>query len=132
MRTFVVALDGSELAESALLVAHRVAQTTGGELSLVQVSPPDDVEAALAYLTRTADTIHDVPVSIEVVAMEPGQTVASGLRQAVEAADADALLCLTRQGHGAVEAAVLGSTTEDILRDFDRPVLIVPRHHPSS
>ena len=40
MRTFVVPLDGSELAESALWLARRVALNTGGELCLVRVCLP--------------------------------------------------------------------------------------------
>ena len=91
--------------------------------------PPEEVEAGIEYLTKLADTIEGVTVSIEVVALEPGQTVASGIGQAVDAAGPDALLCLTLRGHGALGAAVLGSTAEDLLRGYDRPILVASRHH---
>ena len=130
MRTFVVPLDGSELAESAVWLARRVALNTSGGLCLVRVVPPEEVEAGVEYLSKLADTVEGVPVSIEVVAMDPGQTVASGISQAVEAAGPDALLCLTLRGHGALGAAVLGSTAEDLLRDYDQPILVASRQHP--
>ena len=132
MRTFVVPLDGSEPAETALRLAHRVAQDTGGDLCLVRVSPPDEVEAAVHYLESVAATVEGVPVSTTVVGMEPGGKVASRIMQAVEAAGPDALLCLTLRGHGALESALLGSTTEDLLRDADRPILVAPRHRSAS
>ncbi len=54
--------------------------------------------------------------------------MASGILQALEDAGPGALLCLTAHGRTGLGAAVLGSTTEDLLRQTDRPVLVVGRH----
>ena len=129
MRTFVVPLDGSELAESAVWLAREVALNTDAALCLVRVSAPDEVKAAVDYLESVAARVPGVPVSVEVVGMEPGQKVAEGISRAVEAAGPDAVLCLTLRGHGGLGGTLLGSTTEDLMKDLGRPILIAPRHH---
>ena len=131
MRTFVVPLDGSKPAEAALHVAHRVAQNIGGELCLVRVSPPDEAKADAAYLEAMAATIGGMPVSTMVVAVEPGERVSAGIIRAVEASGPNAVLCLTLRGHSALETALVGSTAEDLLRDYDRPILVAPLGRPS-
>ena len=128
MRTIVVPLDGSEFAESAIVVASRVAVEAEGSIRLVRVSPVGVVEADDRYLTEVASTIDGVDVSTAIVVLEPGQQVASAILQGVEDAGPEATLCMTAHGRGGLGAAVLGSTTEDLLRKTDRPVLVVGRH----
>jgi nucleotide-binding universal stress UspA family protein len=126
MRTLVVPLDGSERAESAVWLAQEVALANGDAVCLVRVSAPNETQAAIAYLESVANRVQGVPISVEVVAIEPGEKVAEGISQAVEAAGPDVLLCLAVQGHGALSTKLLGSTTEDLMRDFDGPILVAP------
>lgn len=94
----------------------------------MRVSPVGVLEADDRYLTEVASTIDGVEVSTAIVVLEPGQQVASAILQAVDDAGPEATLCMTAHGRSGLGAAVLGSTTEDLLRNTDRPVLVVGRH----
>jgi len=128
MSTTVVPLDGSEFAEAALRVARTVANERGGSLVLVSVSTTAMAEADDEYLQRVAAGIDGVEVSTVLTILEPGQRVAEGILQAVDEVGPDAMVCMTAHGRTGLGAAVLGSTTEDLLRRHGRPVLVVGRH----
>jgi len=128
MSTTVVPLDGSEFAEAALRVARAVARENGGPLVLVSVTTTAMAEADDQYLQHVAAGIDDVQVSTVLSLLEPGQRAADGIEAAVTEAGPGAMVCMTAHGRTGLGAAVLGSTTEDLLRRHDRPVLVVGRH----
>ncbi len=54
--------------------------------------------------------------------------MADGIASAAVDAGPDALVCLTAHGRSGLGAAVLGSTSEDLLHRLHRPVMVVGRH----
>ena len=128
MSTIVVPLDGSEFAEAAIRVARAVAHEREGSIRLMEVTTSATFEADDEYLQRVADRIDDVPVTTALVMAEAGHRVADGIARAAEDAGPDALVCMTAHGRSGLGAAVLGSTSEDLLRRLHRPVLVVGRH----
>jgi len=127
VKTIVVPLDGSEFSEIALRVARSIAHEHQASLRLVRVTVPSVVEAADLYLQEVAGEVHDVPVSTVVVVGQPGEPVAKGIEEAVQDAS-DAIVCMSAHGRSGLGAALVGSTTEDVLHRADRPVLVVGRH----
>jgi len=130
----LVSLDGSDVAERALGPARQIAKTLGAKLALVRayqaVPPaaaaypylPPDVpqqmgEAAAAYLKATA---------------QPGEhsaivqgDAASGIVAAANDLDAD-LVVMSSHGKGFSRRFLVGSTTDRVMHELHRPLLIIP------
>jgi nucleotide-binding universal stress UspA family protein len=130
----VVALDGSLLAERALVPALEIAEHDKSSITLVRVvkdfvpfecgrevvvHPWTDEERAEAaeYLKRTSESMDR-----EVTLAEPvGETVPKLL----EVADGADLLVMTSHGRTGFERLMLGSVTEKVVREARVPVLVV-------
>ncbi len=126
MQTVVVPLDGSEFSRAAIRVARAVARRAEASVQLVRVTEPALVSMCDDYLQEVAKTIIDVPVSTTVVVRQPGEVVADGIKQAVDDVR-DGLVCMTAHGRSGLGAALLGTTTEDLIHRLDQPVLVVGR-----
>jgi nucleotide-binding universal stress UspA family protein len=122
-RTFVVPLDGSELAERAVPVAAALARHVGGGLILLTAvrAGPDQPQP---YLDKLAGTVHGVPVEPMVVYDRD----AVGAIRLTAAEDDRRVVCMTSHGRGGLRWAVLGSVAEEIVRATPGPVLVVGRH----
>jgi nucleotide-binding universal stress UspA family protein len=122
----LVPLDGSALAEHALLPAARLAEAMPTELILLRVAPDDDT-AAREYLARVATRVEAIldgrPVTPQVVAGHPTQAI---LEAAVER-EVDVIAMATR-GHSGIARAVLGSTATAILEQSATPLLVLGPH----
>jgi nucleotide-binding universal stress UspA family protein len=123
----IVPLDGSALAETALDPAYMVAERAGVPLVLSRWSR-DFPHAAQDryYLMRIAGRPSgtDLPKIVS-------RTAADGPVPDVLVADASAesaLICMASHGRSGVGQAVLGSVTEEVLRQTRRPVLVVGPH----
>ncbi len=120
-----VGLDGSRLAEAALVPAAALARTHGATVRIVSVAPKQRDEASLRSYHQA---LHDDgvlgPDSVcEVLPAPPGRATATVLHEAL--AGPDELLCLATRGHTGVGNILLGSVAEGVLgRHFD-PVLMV-------
>jgi nucleotide-binding universal stress UspA family protein/predicted transcriptional regulator len=141
----LVPLDGSELAERALDVARDVA-APGATLLLVRVVPwpqsfvvedeserARDAEAAAygvkvatAYLNRVAAPLRTSGLAVETQAIvgETRGTISRHLAVAAVAWEADAIVMSTH-GRGGVTGWLLGSVADEVIRNVDRPVLLV-------
>src|SRR5581483_7617983 len=123
----LVPLDGSELAERALVYARAVAGTAG-EILLYQVLPPsvpiDDGDLLDPYWTEVfAEARADVLRYLEGVAVELGaaaQRIAEYARR--EKVD---LVVLSSHGRAGVARWLLGSVAEELLREAPTPLLLV-------
>jgi nucleotide-binding universal stress UspA family protein len=134
----VVGVDGSDGGRLALRWAVREASSRGGT-----------VQAVTAWRCRDVDPVHtDDPVELhahaeqvltdEVAALPPSGVVIAA--EVVEgraaevlvraARDAD-LLVLGGHGHSRVWHTVLGSVSEECVRDAVCPVVVVPAPHPT-
>jgi nucleotide-binding universal stress UspA family protein len=133
MKTFLVPLDGSALAERALGPARQLAATRGAALLLLQVVPhrppgeqiaeAADVERAERYLAGAADRLRagGATVLVEACAGCPPDEIAG--QAALWGSD---LIVMSTHGRGGLDALVHGSVADAVVRLADRPVLLVP------
>lgn len=136
LRTLVVPLDGSELAERALPYAVRLAEAHPGRLILLRtvVAPPsarldgvdweqlqlEAVEEASDYLSGIAQRIERVPVE---TALRYGRTV-DNILDTVGHYAADAVVMATH-GRTGLGRLLSGSVTEAVLAGSSVPVFVV-------
>lgn len=142
LRTFIVPLDGSALAEHALPYAIRLAQASQGRLVLTRVAlapPPRSldgadweseqltaVDEALDYLRDMAESVSGQVASVEVAAPY-GRPVAQ-IIETIQAYNADAAVMATH-GRTGLAHLLYGSVTEGVLARSSVPVFAV-RVHP--
>lgn len=120
-------VDLSPVSLAALGVATRVAAASGvGEVTVLHVVDRlRDVSSARSRLTAAVSALGPHPVATEIV-IDGGRTPASGIGHAIDARPGT--LCVMRShGHGR-SAAVLGSTTDELLRARFGPVMVVGPH----
>jgi nucleotide-binding universal stress UspA family protein len=126
VRTVIVPLDGSALAERALPPAVAMARATGAELELLQVVV-DPAGAAEAHATldgvagrlRADDAGLVIRPPIVLEADWSAECIANAAEQP------DSLVCLSTHGSTGVRRALLGSVAEDVARLAPGPVLLV-------
>src|SRR5688572_14627621 len=149
IRTIMVPLDGSEFAEQALPIAEALAASLGAALRLVTVHDPklawlDPAEAAAAF-ADLGDSLREEEESyLQRKAGElarRGRAVAHAMRKGEPAAElakhAQAekvdLVVMTTHGRGGVSRLWLGSVADRLVRQSDRPVLLLrPERVPGS
>jgi len=140
--TIVVPLDGSELGETALRPARRLAETAGGRLLLVQAidvaiaasaagvpGVEADVEllldaereAAEEYLARQAETLREeVAVETAVRIGPPADAIAELARERQAS-----LVVMATHGRGGPLDRLIGSTIERVVRFGPCPVAVI-------
>ena len=127
LNRLLVPLDGSVLAESALDLAREVA-AAGSTLVLVRVADTtaQGVTMATVYLDRVAANLRAAGVAVETQAIvgESKSAVSRHLAEAAAASNVDAIVMSTH-GRGGVSGWFLGSVADEVVRNVDRPVLLV-------
>lgn len=142
MTSLLVAVDFSDETPRVLETAAGLARSLGAQLRLLHVAAPDpdfvgfDVDSpelrdthAKAYrdehrqLQALAEELRGRGLEAKALLIQ-GATVEKILEEAARS-EAD-LVVLGSHGHGALHRALLGSTSEGVVRGSDRPVLIVP------
>jgi nucleotide-binding universal stress UspA family protein len=145
LNRLLVPLDGSALAGRALDVAREIAPP-GATLVLVRVVPwpgsfvvdgdaerARDAEAtaygvnlATAYLDRVAAPLREDGLTVEtqVIVSETKGAVSRHLAVSAVTWDVDAIVMSTH-GRGGVTGWLLGSVADEVVRNVDRPVLLV-------
>lgn len=153
LRTIVVPLDGSELAEGALPLAGALARASGATLQLVHVfvpfGPRTDVpgavvaspdleqqlqEGMLTYLADVAERVRrdtGGPVECRPLRARPIRSpfaetgaIVEALRRHVLGAGVD-LIVMATHGRGGVSRTWLGSVVDALVRRVVGPVLLV-------
>ncbi|MBV8719564.1 MAG: universal stress protein [Chloroflexi bacterium] len=138
VRTVVVPLDGSQLAERALPYAVRLAQASAARLVLMRaaLAPPpqsldgsdwevlqsDALAEATRYLLETARTLSGQVSAVETIA--PYGHAADKIIETIQRYDADAVVMATH-GRTGFAHVLYGSVTESILSRSDVPVFAV-------
>lgn len=123
-KTFVVPLDGSQLAERAVSVATPLAKRLGAGLALVAVGASDETHIRSPYLDAVAGYTVDVPVTCDVVLdVEPAAAICE-----YAAATADRMICMTTHGRGRLRWAMAGSVAESVIHESTKPLLLVGPH----
>ena len=120
-----VGLDGSRLAEAALVPAAALARKHGATVRIVSVAPKQRDEASLRryHQALAEDGVLGDGSVCEVLPAPPGRATATVLHEAL--AGPDELLCLATRGHTGVGNLLLGSVAEGVLSRHTDPVLMV-------
>jgi nucleotide-binding universal stress UspA family protein len=126
LRTVIVPLDGSDIAQRALPVADALA--AAHQAAVVLVNTPatleDDRLVPPAWLLDAARTLEAADVRTDIV---DTKWAVEGIRAVVEEAD-DPIVCMATHGRGRVGAAILGSVAQDVVRTVHAPVVLVGPH----
>jgi nucleotide-binding universal stress UspA family protein len=138
----LVPVDGSLLAERAILIAARLARASGGSLILLRVAPvpfnyslyiapsPNYIEdvldtelaAAKRYLEEVArsNVLIGVKVATSVLFGTPAQTILAAIES-----DKPDLVVMCSHGHTGFKRWVLGSVAQELVRSSPIPVLVL-------
>jgi nucleotide-binding universal stress UspA family protein len=124
--TVLIPLDGSSLAETALLMGQLFARAVGADLDLLQVvatnSPANAEEGAQAYLDGLAAHLGDgtLGVSTRVMRGDPAECI---VREA--AAEHVDLVVIATHGRAGLGRAIHGSVAEHVVAHAPAPVVVV-------
>lgn len=134
-RSIVVAYDASEEARDALALAQELARGAGGRLKVVGVTvPPLAAWAGYAYHPDWRDREEHSREELEAELREAAGEDADVELRAGDAADelielsghAD-LLVMGSRSYGPVRRVLLGATSDEVTREAQCPVVVVPR-----
>jgi len=119
----VVAVDGSRASFAAVPVATRMADAIGGRVEVVTVVDRlADVKSAQDMLARRNEELWPLPIDPERTVLA-GHTVGGTLKHHLEESPG-AVLLMSTHGHNR-SAAVLSSTSDEVLRTMFGPVILV-------
>ena len=122
----VVPIDGSAASWSAVPIAARMAATVDGSLSVVSVVDRlADISPARAELENGLATLGSLPVEPQIQVLA-NDVVAKAIADHVEELSG-ATVVMSSHGHGR-SAAVLGSTTDELLRRLFGPIVVIGPH----
>src|SRR5262245_11350149 len=116
----LVPLDGSPVAERALIPALGLARRTGVPLRILSRALPDELEAFAEYLAGVAGR-HAAEADIETLVADR-ESIPDAIATAVEPGT---VVCLSSHGRGGLARALMGSVAEALLRTLDQPALVV-------
>lgn len=127
---FVVPLDGSTFAESALEPAVQLADDIGAAVLLVRAEPDSArVSEALAYLTHMESTLQsrypDLTVIIDVRSGDPARAIDTAFRQ-----NGASVVVMATHGRSGLRRSVTGSVAGRVLREGTAPIVLIrpPAH----
>ena len=134
----VIATDGSEAAEEAVVAGARVARTLGTKAVLVYVRPPLGPLGEPYYQEKLSEQMAHARTALERAQTLARQEGAEADEEILEGTPPDLIVELARarkaslivvgsRGLGAVAGALLGSVSSAVIHRADRPVLVVPR-----
>jgi nucleotide-binding universal stress UspA family protein len=124
-----VPLDGSRIAEQALLVALRLADVFTTQLILLRATVHDneDASGAREYIQRISTQVpaalRNGEVTTRVVTAEPAAAILAAAREF----DVDGIIMSTR-GNAGLARAVLGSTATSTLERAKVPLIVLGPH----
>jgi nucleotide-binding universal stress UspA family protein len=129
----VVPIDGSALSLSAAHAAAGLARRVGLPITLFGMTFDEinrhEVLRSIEDFAESDPIGHPVEVVVDAmgaVVRIPGYVASSIAEQAQRDG---ALVCMASHGRSGVGASVLGSITEQVLRESTQPVLVVGPHH---
>lgn len=141
-RRIVVPLDGSELAEEALVEAKKMSKVSSTPLKLIRVVdtyrtqslPPTGMALDYSMLSELAEEeIEDAKTYLEKqvgTAKEEGYEVSGDVlqgpiaRQICSVASKDDLIVMSSHGRTGIKRWFLGSVAEEVMRNAECPVLL--------
>jgi nucleotide-binding universal stress UspA family protein len=137
IRTVLVPLDGSRLAEAVLPIARGLAAKLGATITLLHVIEHDapetihgephlmTVASAESYLARVAADLRASGATVEIhVHDNPEKSVSESLKEHADELNPD-LLLMASHGSGGVRGFLFGGLAQQVLRRSRRPLLMV-------
>lgn len=141
-RQIVVPLDGSELAEEALVEAKKVAKSSSAPLKLIRVVdtyrtqslPATGMAMDYSMLSELAEEeVEDAKTYLEAVvkqSRQEGYDVTADVlhgpiaRQIISATGPDDIIVMSSHGRTGIKRWFLGSVAEEVMRNAECPVLL--------
>ncbi|MSQ32553.1 MAG: universal stress protein [Dehalococcoidia bacterium] len=141
-RNILIPLDGSTVAEEALITAIQVAKATKLKVTLLRITPPavsyyqlseypainfsqiaKEVDKdAQQYLENTSQKLNREGLSVETILLH-GNAAAAIIDEVKKLPDS--MVIMTTHGLSGVKRAILGSVTDRVVTESDKPVLVV-------
>jgi nucleotide-binding universal stress UspA family protein len=121
--TVIVPLDGSKLAEHALLYASGIANRSGATLFLLRVASPDAHQTEIIECRDYLRVIsHSVSgrVRLEVYRGDPAEEIAKACEEVP-----DPVIVMSTHGRGGIRRWITGSVADKVVRTSRHPVLLV-------
>ena len=143
LRTILVPVDFSKEGDKALQYALRFADQFGSKLVLLHVVEPVVYGGDFGYLPTAADTgeiVRAIRIKLDTLCVERGiaprlleKTLVLTGKPFVEITDAARslkadLIVISTHGYTGLKHAVMGSTSERVVRHAPCPVLVVRQH----
>jgi nucleotide-binding universal stress UspA family protein len=122
----VIATDGSESAEQAVLAGARVARTFGTKALLVYVRPSIGPLGNPYYQEKLSEQMAYARAALDRAEALVRREGCDAEAEIVEGNPAEQVVVVGSRGLGAVAGALLGSVSSAIIHRADRPVLVVP------
>ena len=116
----VVPLDGSDVAQRALPVAHSIAHRAGASIVLVTSNAGGDGASKIELDEAAAHLGALVPSCVTVPDKSPADAVVD-----VTLAGDKRLLCMSTHGRGGFRRAALGSVADEVIRAGAVPLVLV-------
>lgn len=114
--------DGSHAANEALKLAADIAAHMGADISVVTVA--DDEEEAGRVQEEARTYLSGFPAVPAAYRLRTGTVVLEVLEE-LDERRAD-LVVMGKHGHSLLHSLILGSTTEELMREVDTPLLLTP------
>lgn len=141
VKSIVVPLDGSTLAEQILPAASLLAMLEGASMTLVHVVGPQrarvkasasgssecDIEVAQSYLARIADRLRRGNLSVDTQVII-GEDVAAAIGDYAARQHAD-LIAIATHGRGGLARMIRGSVSDAVTRSARTSVLVLRPDH---
>lgn len=121
-RTLIVPLDGSVVSEHALAVAADVMRATDGRLVTVSATL-DDFETAYRE-QHIKEVLTDLDLGSAEIRAMPHPSAAGCILEAA-AHEPDPLVVMGTHGRSGIGAVLIGSVTEEVIRRWQHPTLLV-------
>ncbi len=135
VQTILIAVDGSQAAESAAAFGLELARGQGAQAVFLHVAPerPEDVSEREAPSAQQDEVLRraqalagekGVLAEIEIAAGDTADQIADAIVGIAAAKSAD-LIVVGSRGYGPIRRAVLGSVSREVLGASEVPVLVV-------
>ena len=118
-KDIIIGYDGSDHANSALQYAAHIAEAAGGTIGVVCVTDDMELSHHACGMAQNYLKNYKVSVTTQTLSGHPDDVL---VRQANDTPYD--LIAIGAYGHSRIREALLGSTTERILRQADCPVLL--------
>lgn len=133
--TILVALDGSPDARAGLHHAATLACDQHAKLIVMTVVPPPRHAVAVgaptivadhesAYVQEIREAVDSLPSTVSVESRVVTGRAAKRILEIADESRCD-LIVMGFHGHGRLHTALMGSTSSTVLRESERPVLLV-------